>query len=569
MTKIHLSPSDYLVVSGYFLMVLWIGLWFRNRMSTARDFFAGGSDIPWWMAGISHYMSSFSAFSFIAYAQMGYVYGFTAITMFWATVPACIAGALFFAKPWRRARVITPVQFVEARYNSFLRQLFAWAGIPMKVFDDALKIFATGLFLSVSTSMPIWLAILLCSVVMVLYTFFGGLWALVVTDYIQFLMKALAMLLLLPLALHAAGGLSTALSTLPSGLLRPLNGPYTWIYFAGFSLMMVISYNGSWSLAQKYYSVPDEKQAAKAAGLSAFLHSVGAPIMILPAVIGRHIVPGLIDSQHTADTYLLLVIQLLPTGMIGIVLAAMFSATMATVSGDFNAIASVLTQDVYQRLVRPNASDRTLVSFGRWITLLLGVLTTVLSLWVAWMQQASLFNLMVTVLGLFLSPTLLPLLAGLVSRRVTARGALTGFFAGLTVGSTMLVLKMIHPSVVNAFGDTYNYEGLTLLLNISATLIGMVAGSAILGRADGEEEKTAEFFRRLDVPVSDSERGEPKQNPALGLLGTATLGVGLLLLTAGLISSSSLARVLDGGAGLPLIVGGAVLYRRTRQQRQG
>lgn len=565
MIRIHLAASDYLVVVGYLVLVLWIGMWFRNRLTTTRDYFAGGNDIPWWMAGISHYMSSFSAFSFIAYAQIGYTYGFTSITLFWATVPSCIAGALFFARPWRRARVVTPVQFVEARYNGFLRQLFAWAGIPMKVFDDALKIFATGLFLSVAVHIPMWIAILLCSVVMVLYTFFGGLWALVITDYIQFLMKILAMLLLLPLAFHAAGGLT--LASLPTGLLRPIHLPYTWFYLLGFTLMMIVSYNGSWSLAQKYYSVSNEKEAARAAWLSAGLHFLGGPLMILPAILARNILPGLIESGHTADTYVLLVMRLLPTGMVGIVLAAMFSATMATVSGDFNAIASVLTQDVYHRLFRSDASESRLVTVGRMFTLILGIVTTLLSFWIAWKHQDSLFNLMVTVLGLFLAPTLLPLLLGLISRSINARGALYGFLAGLITGAAMLLIKTFHPAATSAFGSTYNYEGLSLVLNTAATLAGLFAGSYLFPCSAEEQLRTDHFFVLLDTPVHTSELASQTRNPAISMLGMATIGVGVLLLVAGMLSSDHTARLLDSLIGLILAAAGIFFNRSARTSR--
>jgi Na+/proline symporter len=179
---IRLAPADYLVVAGYFAIVLCIGFYFRDKLEVAGDYFAGGNQIPWWLAGISHYMSSFSAFSFIAYAQMAYRFGLVAVTLFWVTIPACVLGALWFAKRWRRARVITPVEFLESRFNGFIRQLFAWAGIPMKVFDDALKIFATGLFVSVSAGFNLHAAITACGVVTLVYTFLGGLWALVVTD---------------------------------------------------------------------------------------------------------------------------------------------------------------------------------------------------------------------------------------------------------------------------------------------------------------------------------------------------------------------------------------------------
>ncbi len=565
MTQIRLTPSDYLVVAGYFVLVLWIGLWFRNRLAAVKDYFAGGNQIPWWMAGISHYMSSFSAFSFIAYAQIGYMYGWVAVTLFWVTIPGCMAGGLLFAKRWRRARVITPVQFLETRYNGFLRQLFAWAGIPMKIFDDALKVFATGLFVSLASGLSLTWSIVVCGAVMVAYTFFGGLWALVVTDYVQFLMKALATLLMLPLAIVAAGGIGPAFSNLPPGFLAPVNGPYSWIYVAGFTTVMIVSYNASWSLAQKYYSVRDERAASKAAYCSAALNLIGAPLMILPAIIGRHILPDLVAQNRTSDTYVLLVMRLLPAGMVGIIMAAMFSATMAVVSADFNAIASVLTQDMYKRLIRPLASEQRLLFVGRWITFGLGALTTVLSLWIAISHQQSLFNIMVVALGLFMAPTFLPLLAGLTVRRLNWQGAFAGFLCGLTTGCVMLAAKTWWPGASTAFGSSFDFEGVSLLANIAATILGMIVGTWLFPRAAEETTRVDQFFADLDTPVRESEMPAKRANPSGPVLAISTAGVGVLLLVAGLMSSSTAARVIDSLVGVILAVIGYMFHRSARQ----
>jgi SSS family solute:Na+ symporter len=557
MTSFHLSGPDYLVVAGYFVIVLSIGFYFRNRLEATRDFFAGGNQIPWWLAGISHYMSSFSAFAFIAYAQMGYTYGWVAVTLFWATIPGCIAGGLFFAKRWRRARVITPIQFLETRFNGFIRQLFAWAGIPMKIFDDALKIFATGLFISVSAGANLYWAIVICGAVMIVYSFLGGLWALVVTDYVQFLMKALAILLLLPLAIHAGGGLSHAFENLPPGFFRISGGPFGWIYIAGFVVLMIISYNASWSLAQKYYSVRNEKEASKAAYFAGFLNLVGAPLMILPAVIGRNLLPDLIAQNRTADVYVLLVLKLLPAGMVGIIMAAMLSATMAMVSSDFNAIASVLTKDVYERLIRPGASEKQQLRVGRLVTLALGLLTTSLSVWIALSQQQSLFNVMVTVLGTFMAPTLLPLLAGLAVRRLTWQGAFAGFALGLANGLVFLALKTWWIS-----GPTYTFDGISLLANAGATILGMIVGTLLSKRKPGDEARVAEFFQAIDTPIQPGEVPERRGNPSGPVLGLSTISVGVLLGAAGILSGSVTAQIIDGAAGVGLIAVGFSLRRR-------
>jgi SSS family transporter len=493
------------------------------------------------------------------------MYGWVAVTLFWVTVPGCLAGGLFFAKRWRRARVITPVQFLDKRFNGFIQQLFAWAGIPMKIFDDALKIFATGLFVSIATGLSLLWSIIICGVVMVAYTFFGGVWALVVTDYVQFLMKALAILLMLPLAIVAVGGIRPAFTGLPTGFLSPVNGPYGWIYVAGFATVMIVSYNASWSLAQKYYSVRDEHEASKAAYFSAVLNIVGAPLMILPAIIGRHILPDLAAQHRTADTYVLLVMRLLPAGMVGIIMAAMFSATMAAVSGDFNAIASVLTQDVYRRLIRPAASEHRLVFVGRWVTFGLGVLTTVLSLWVALKHQQSLFNLMVTALGLFMAPTLLPLLAGLTVRKLNWQGAFAGFLCGLATGSIMLAVKTWLPAAGAVFGSSYNFEGVSLLANITATILGMALATHFFPRKPVESERVDQFFLALDKPVQASEIPRKAGNPAGPVLAMSTVGVGLLIAVAGFISRSTAARITDPLVGLVLIGIGVLFHITSRK----
>jgi SSS family solute:Na+ symporter len=564
-TRMMLKPSDYVVVVGYFILVLGIGLWFRKRLTNMGEYFAGGNQIPWWMAGISHYMSSFSAFAFIAYAQIGYMYGWIAVTLFWVSIPACLAGGLLFARRWRRARVITPIEFLEERYNGTIRQLFAWAGIPMKIFDDALKVFATGLFVSVACGVRLSWSIVICGVVMVAYTFFGGLWALVVTDYVQFLMKSIAILLMVPLAFRASGGLRKGLSGLPAGFHSPVNGPYNWLYVIGFACVMFVSYNASWSLAQKYYSVPNERDASKAAYLSAGLNFIGAPLMILPAILGRHFLPDLVSSGRSADTYVLLVIRLLPEGMVGIILAAMFSATMAAVSSDFNAIASVLTEDVYHRLISSNASQRKLLNVGRWLTLGLGALTTVLSLWIVFSHREALFGLMVTVLGLLMAPTLLPLLIGLTVRWATARGALLGCICGLTTGVIMLLLKTLWKPAATIFGSPYGFEGVSLITNTAMTILGVALGSLIWKRGSLEEQSVSTFFEKLNRPVTQTgapAKTSPDSSPVLAF---STVGVALLIALAGGMSHSPLARLIDIGAALILLIIAATLHLVTRK----
>jgi SSS family solute:Na+ symporter len=560
MNRFSLTLPDVLVIAGYFVVVIWIGLEFRNRIKSAGDYFAGGHQVPWWLAGISHYMSSFSAFSFVAYAQLGYTWGWVSVTLFWVTVPACLLGGLVFARRWRQARVITPVEFLERRFNNLIRQLFAWAGVPMKLFEDGLKIFATSLFLATSVGISVKWAIVVCGAVTIFYTLLGGLWALVVTDYVQFLMKSLAMLLLLPLAIWRAGGLRHAFVNAPPAFFHPVNGPYNWVYLLGFAVLIAMSYNGSWALAQKYYSVRDTRDASKAAYLSAALNFIGAPIMILPSMIGRQILPDLIAQNRTADAYVLLILKVLPAGMVGVIIAALLSATMATVSADFNSIAGVLTQDVYHRLLRPAATARQLVRTGRLITMVVGGMSVGCGLWIAFSGQQSLLELMVTVAGVFLAPSYLPLLAALVSRRLTWKGAMLGYTLGIVTGLAMLLWRFSlvghHPA-----GWMRAFDGISILLNTSVTVIGMWAGTVFLRSTAAEQGRIETFFEKLDQPVARVAAGQGVGSA----LAKTTIAVGGLLAAAALLTTALEARIIDFGVALVLIAIGVAMWRRARR----
>ena len=564
--QLPLTPSDLVVIGGYLVLVLLVGLYYRRRMHSAEDYFAGGHRIPWWLAAVSHYMSSASALSFVSYAQLGYVYGWTSVSLIWMSVPGGIVGGLIFARQWRRARVVTPVEFLERRFNPFVRQLLAWAGIPMKVAEDGLKLFATSIFIAVGLGIPVTWAVVTCGVITIVYTFMGGLWALMVTDYVQFLMKMIALTILVPLAILRAGGLHHAIRVLPRGFFHVTNGPYNWIYLIGWCVMLTITLNGSWSLAQKFYSVKNEREAAKASYCSAFLHLIGGPLMILPAILARTFLPDLIAQHRTEDVYVLLVIKLLPVGMVGIVVAAMLSATMATVSADFSAIASVLTKDVYQRLFNPNASTRKLLNVGRLVTLIVGGTSLCIGLYISQGGDQALFHLMVLMASAFIAPSFVPLMGALVSRRLNWQGVTVGYFLGLGVGLSLLGVRTWYLPLGHWPWLKANFDGASVLINTAVTVGGMWIGSMIFGTAESERKKYNLIFEHAEAPATATP-AKQQQREQVAVIALATAAVGMLLAIAGIIASSFPARLTDIGVGLSFVAIAAYRIRTVRARR--
>ena len=317
----------------------------------------------------------------------------------------------------------TPVEFLERRFSVGLRQVFAWSGIPLKVIDEGLKTIAVGLFVSKGLGMSLTTAILLTGIIIIIYTALGGLWAVFITDFIQFVLVTTAVLLLLPLSLSRAGGIQSFISRAPEGFFHAFHPPYTGFYLLGFVLLVSLSMSGNWSLVQRFYAARSEQDARRVGWTAGVLFLLLPPVWIVAGMAARLWLPGN-WAQNNDPQYVYAEISrlLLPPGLLGLIVAALFAATMSVLSAGYNVIASVLTVDVYQRHIRPQASQRHLLVVGKILTVAVGLTATAVAGLVLHFRW-TIFDTMVTAFGFFLPPTVLPVLAGLVWPRITSRGA--------------------------------------------------------------------------------------------------------------------------------------------------
>jgi len=567
-----LHTADYIIIAGYFLLLTMIGLYFWRRMKHVRDFFTGGNAIPWWLAGVSFYLTGFSAFTFVAYSEMAYRFGFVAVTLAWSSAAAMAIGTIFLAGRWRRARIVSPVEFLEARYSKHIRQILAWLGIPLKVIDDGLKIYATGVFVSVGLGFDLQTSIIVSGVVMLLYTFMGGLWAVVVTDFVQFIILTLGVVVLFPLVFAQFSSVGDFLGRAPPGFTSPVNEPFSLIYVLAFYLLITLSYNGNWAFAQKFYSVRDERDARKAGMLAVGLKIIGPPLFILPAMAAHTLMPELAVPPNSPQfTYAALSLQFLPVGLMGLMIAAMFSATMSTLSGDYNVMASVITEDIYRRLFDKDASQKRLVIVGRIATLGIGILTIGIGITLISSAQKGLFEVMVTVFGLFVGPMLIPMLAGLLSRRITWRGAAAGITTGFVSGLSFFLYKtfvLAGQPGMDANWLRYDYEAISILTNFVLTIGAMVLTSIFEKKTIEDRTQIDAFFERLSTPV-DVEQTHAKVTGEIfspfKIIGWVTAGTGLMLMISGFVQPENVGRYVNLGSGLALCLLGAGLYQLHRR----
>jgi solute:Na+ symporter, SSS family len=432
---------DWLVVGGYFVVMVCIGLWARSRIHDSRDFFTAGGRMPWWLSGISHHMSGYSSAVFVGYAAIAYTEGFV-LYVWWALgiTFAMVVGAFVFVPRWPRLRqrlgIISPLEYLRIRYGVPTQQLLAWSGTALKVFDVGAKWTATALLLNVFAGVPLATGILLTGGVTLVYSTIGGLWADALTDTGQFIIQLVAGIVMFGAVLGALDGIPTLWTLwdrLPAEHAEPFNGQYTVLFVMVYLLINTLSYNGgTWNLAQRFIASPTGSSARRAALFSAALYLVWPLVMFFPMWAAPVLLPGLSDPEQS---YALLTQQLLPVGLVGLVLAGLFSHTMAMTGSDANAISSVVTRDILPAVWKRGRSldTRTELVIGRISVFTFIALSMVIALTAD--SFGGVLGLIILWFGGLVGPIAIPMLLGMLPafKRCGPLAAITSWAVGLLV----------------------------------------------------------------------------------------------------------------------------------------
>ena len=591
-TKILQAP-DYVILIGYFAILVFIGVYFKKYIREARDYFAAGASVPWWLAGVSFWMASFSATFFVIYSQIAFKYGLVAMTIAWAVVPVMITARLFFARRWRRARVMTPLGFMERRFSRLVHQVMVWTGLPFRLIDNALRILATGIFLAPAIGQD-WftldVSMAVVGMIMIAYSILGGQWAVLVTDFFQFVILCLAVTTLFILCLAAVGGVDGFLSSvrttpdMPPGFLHPISPPYDLFYWVMFALVTFLSYNASWGLVQKYNCVATEKDAGKVAVTMGVLSFLGPLVFFFPALAARSYLPRLMGAgvlERSDEVYVLMALKILPAGLMGLLVAGMFSATLSTLGNEYNVLSGVLTKDFYQRMIRPEADEKRLMKWARLNCALIGLVTLGIAFGLRYLKEVfNLIDIMVKIYGASGPAMMLPLLAGLLSRKVNSRGALAGVAAGMFSGVTLVVLDGLLLGIYKdrvavdpllSYWLKQGWISASTGVNVLATILGMFAGTRLFKTPEDEKRRAGEFMARMSVPGETPGESDKARRSPFGIVGLGLMIYGAIIAAVGAVigwqGQAKQAFLLNLAVGAAMFLAGTLLKVRSREKR--
>lgn len=515
---------DFIIIAVYMLAMLGIGVAFMRFNRGASDYFKGGNRIPWLVAGLSSFMSGFSAWTFTGAAGIAYREGIVIVLLYVGNALSFLLGYFIFAQRWRRSRITTTMGYLEERFDETTRQTFSVVSVFFQFFMGGSVLYGLGLLVASTCGLPIEWTILVSGGIVLIYCMLGGLWAVVVADFLQAVILMPFCLVLVAAALFRVGGLTGLYHSLPANMVSlKLSDQYGWLYVVAWMLMVSVGYNTA-AMAQRYFSVDHERSAKKVALLCFGLFLLGAFIWFIPPMAMRVIYPNLgavmprFANPHEA-AFAAASLTLLPNGLIGIMLAAMFSSAMANLSGLFNLHAAIISKDVYQTLFAKNASEKAMLRVGRITTVCVAVVMTSLAVVLA-VQGKSIFQVMVTfntIMSLAYGP---PALLGLVVKRTPHWSGLASFLVGLFTGS------------IGSF--VFHWGLVTNVAVVVPSSIAVFLLSTLFEKSEGAHAiRREKLFDRLNTPIDVARelKDTPDQTATVfRFLSRVTGAVGLLTL---------------------------------------
>jgi SSS family solute:Na+ symporter len=526
------NSTDYIVIFCYILLMIGVGLFVMRFNRSASEYFRGGSRIPWLVAGLSTFMSGFSAWTFTGGAGVAYSSG---VVVIWLYMGACLSyllGFFVFASRWRRTRITTVMEYLSDRFGPMTHQIFSWATIVFQLFTSAAMLYGLSLFVSTACQFSVAATVLITGGVILFYSVLGGLWAVVVADFLQASILLPFCLVLAAASLIHVGGLSGLVHSLPLQMQTiPLRGDFGWIYIVCWAAMVSFGYNTS-AMAQRYFSVENERAAKHVALLCSGLFFLGSFIWFIPPMVVRIVYPDLHAiwphlSNPNEASYVAASLTFLPHGLIGVMLAAMISATMANHTANFNQKSANLSKDIYQKLFRPQADERELLITGAIMTTVVGGITIALAAIMA-LRGESIFEVMMTfntLISLSYGP---PALLGLVFRR-------TPWWSGIVTFSTGLALGLLGDFV-------FHWSFIQQIVFVLPPSFATFFLSMLFDR--NESPGRARLFARLNTPVHPSEILDAPDfsKPVFRFLSYSVAGIGLASLLL-LIPNPASARI--------------------------
>src|SRR5256714_8354839 len=485
-----LETVDLVIIGIYFAIVFGIGFYFSKKERTSEDYFLASRNIGWFAIGASLFVSNISTEHFIGFAGSGATSGLAVGHFEWLACLMLLLLGWVFVPFYLRSNVFTMPEFLERRFNRNCATYLASISVIAYIFTKiSVHLYAAAIVLErVVGWSPLTAAVILV-VATGIYTIAGGLAAVIYTDLVQTLILIAGAVILTTIGLHRVGGFAGLRAGVPASyfhMIKPVSDPdfpWTGIFF-GAPILGIWYWCTDQVIVQRVLSAKDEGHAKAATIFAGFLKILPVFMLVLPGLIAVALYRDLFKFGPNGEVlngdiaYPTMIINLLPTGLVGVMIAALLAALMGAMSSVFNSASTLVTLDFYKK-IKPDATELQLVGFGRVMTGFMGILGLA---WVPFIHLISgqLYIYLQSVQGYISPPIAACFILGILWTRLNAQGAISSLLTGFVLGTVRFVLELMYPGGAGAPGAiqwlvamNFLHYAIVMFVACCAVLIGV------------------------------------------------------------------------------------------------
>ena len=421
-----LTPTDWVILATYFIVLLAIGIWASTKRKKGSSLFLAEHSLRWHHIGFSMWGTNVGPSMLIASASAGFTTGIVSGNYAWYAFVFIALLAFVFAPRYLGSGVSTLPEFMGLRFGQQTRNILAWYTIvTIMISWLALTLFAGGILIRQVFSIPMWASALILLAISAFFSMAGGLKAVAYTNVYQMILLIVVSATLTIVGLVKVGGIGGLSAAVPAdywNLFRPNSDPdFPWLPIVlGYPIMGVWFWCTDQSMVQPVLAARDLNEGQRGANFTGWLKILDVPLYILPGILCLALYPNL---QNPDEAYMTMVTNLFPMGMVGLVMAVLTAALVSTIGSALNALSTVFTMDIYVKRFNPDASQTEIISMGHRVTIVGAIVSVIICVAIDSIQGLNLFNIFQSVLGFIAPPMAAVFLFGVFWKRTTARAA--------------------------------------------------------------------------------------------------------------------------------------------------
>jgi len=497
-----------------------MGLVFKKMNKSTSDYFRGGGSMLWWLVGATTFMSFISAVTYTGAAGKAYETGTFVFTVYMANGLGFFISFLYFSKRFRQTRVVTAIEVVRERFGKVNEQFFTWLVVPFGVIHGGVWLYGLGIIVSTVFGVSMEMTVLAVGITVLIISLIGGSWAVIASDFMQLMIMVPVAIILAFLSIKHVGGFSGFFEKLPTSQYNwsELADPnIVWLWFIASFCKQFFSVNNT-NDGYRFLAVKDSDQARKASLMASILFFTVTIIWFIPPMVASIVFPDLSQVESLAPlgdkaidgVYLAMGIELLPVGMIGIMICAIFAATMSSMDSTLNRNAGIFVRNFYKPILRKSASDKELLRVSMITTVILGGLVILSAIFFSELEGINLFDINMRLGAMISLPFMIPLTWGMVFQDTPRWAGWSTVLLGMLI-SYVLQYQVGPENLLQLIGVEQPWSSRELIdvmffSNVFAVIILCslwFLGSRLFRNTSPEvyHQEVEDFFVKINTPI--------------------------------------------------------------------